>query len=141
LSACQSPRPIEVGSNQTGAALIATPSTYGATTVTVSGGEQRACTEPRPNASLASALSANANLEAKEVQAAIEGAAKAGAAVGASYEFESVEFLAHGLFGVCQLLASGAITPSEAKQLADKVIDKASTKTQTTGAPANAPAQ
>lgn len=124
LSGCLSPTPRLVGDNRTGAATIATPSTFGVTTITTRS-SQTACTEPRPNASVESALAANADLTAQQVDALVKAQVAAGSKVGASSEFESVEFLAHGLFGICQLASSGAISDGGADDLVKVVIEQA----------------
>ena len=124
VSACTGPRPVLVGNNETGAAAIATPSTYGMTTLTT--GQQRACTEPRPNASLTSALVGELELTPAQAQTLVNAQASGGIAIGASTEFESVEFLSHGLFGICQLLAANVIDQFTALSLTQSLITEAS---------------
>ncbi len=126
LAACTGPEPVLVGdTNPTGAAVIATPSTYGVTTLTTTQGSQRACTEPRPNASLASIIGGEANLNSQEIRTVIDAAGSGGVTVGESNEFESVEFLAHGLFGICQLAASGAIDQVTAIAMVRELVETA----------------
>ncbi len=127
VAACDQPRLI--GQNQTGASVAVTPSTFGVTSITTrdeKGSGQTACTEPRPNASLEAAIAGNADITAEQVDALIKAQGAAGRRVGASAEFESVEFLAHGLFGICQLVASGTLKDTEAKTLVEALINKAS---------------
>ncbi len=120
LMACTAPQPKVVGANRTGAALVATPSTFGATTFTV--GKQIACTEPRPNASIDTSLFAQANLNAEQIKAIVDASGGAGTKIGESEEFERVEFLSHGLFGICQLAASGAIEEGQVSELVKQLI-------------------
>ncbi len=129
-AACTQPMPKMIGdnsSNRTGASIAVTPSTFGVTSITTRGADgsgQVACTEPRPNASLESAIAGNANVRAEQVQALVEAQGAAGSAIGASAEFERVEFLAHGIFGICQLAASGVLKEGEAKALVEAVVNQ-----------------
>ncbi len=132
------PRVLDSGG--TGAAIATTPSTFGITSVSPAG--QVVCTEPRPSASaeFASAASGEAqasvdgsenNLAAiREAEAKIAGSIAEIAKVGATVEFERVEFLSHGLFGICQLLTTEVgrgLTAADLRSMVETVVEASTT--------------
>jgi hypothetical protein len=137
IAACSNkigPEVYEVG--KTGAAIVTTPSTQGITSV--SPDNQTVCTEPRPSASVefANAATANANAnvnqtgdKANVVTAAIATSLAEAAKVGTTLEFERVEFLSHGLFGLCQVLTSPAgsqMTADQVSALVTAIVERSS---------------
>ncbi len=143
LAACQAGNdPQVLDSGGTGAAIAVTPSTFGLTSI--SPNNQAVCTEPRPSAGSQFASAANAvaegsvagdeggaaigaNLTAiRQADAKIAGAVQQIAAIDAADEFERVEYLSHGLFGLCQLMTTKpgqTLTGAQVETLIEAVVD------------------
>ena len=123
LLAC-APKPVMLGNkilgnNVTGAAVAATPATFGVTSITT-GGAQMACTEPRPSAAIeitraaSGALEGDLDVEQKTALiAGLTGLAASVQNIEEVSEYESVEFISHGLFGICQIYAGMDGFPSD----------------------------